>query len=300
MADFFFQRPSPEGISGGGCFFICMIRKRKYLYVSYDIAKRALSDNRALDALAFTVSIKLNYQNSILYAKPIREAKQVFHIGQDKLRRVINDAETLKLIRRSNRNIAATRLRKVNAPNIRLYFGSCEGIKLNTIKDCIRKQILLNYFSVTSKFRNTEKELLKSKDDKAYVKTKAYNKAKRFAQKCMNQKELDRIENSKEYILQNNRGVSKRSIAKRVNCSIGTAHRLVREMRNDGTISVVPNIVYMCDLDDKAFDERRFNAQNNTESSYCHFRRLAGHGGLFAQFSNSYLPNKKSIFFCVK
>lgn len=225
-------------------------------------------------------------------------------MGQDKLKRVIADAEKCRFITRDNGIIRANRLRKKRGLNIRLFYSLSrmekQNIKITDIKDDIRKCVLLNHFNIVNKFRDTTRELQKSKDESAHTTKAKYNGAKSFARRCMNPKELAIFESDKEE--DKNRttrifnGISKKGIARKVNCSVSKAHRLVREMRRDRMVFVSENLVKVSDCNETFF-EGVANKYNSTSDSHVYLRRWRGHDGLYAQCSNSYRPMKQVVFF---
>lgn len=277
--------------------------KGKYLYVGLDIAEKSVSNPRMLDALSFALLIKLNYTNSAVYPKSIRELKSLFHMGQDKLKRVLADAEKYGFITRDNGIVRANRVREKRGLNIRLFYSLSrmrkQTIKITDIKDDIRKSILLNHFKIVAKIRDTTRELQKSKDESAHTTKKRYDGAKSFAIRCMNPQELEPTEEVKKGeskpTIKIINGVSKRNIAKKAHCSISKAHRLVREMRRDRMVFVTANLVKVSDCNG-AFYEAAANKYNCSSESHVHLRRWRGHDGLYAQCSNFYRPMKQVVF----
>lgn len=122
------------------------------IYLSVQESEYVLNDKERLEAFAFAVLIKLNFNSSAVRSSKIRYCKELFHIGTTRMTRIIRNGISFGYLRREGNIIIANSI-KSKKFNVKLErkFTYCKTNRifqnLSSIMDAIRKSVLLNHIS---------------------------------------------------------------------------------------------------------------------------------------------------------
>lgn len=217
--------------------------RRVTINISALIADKARQDKRHLDALAFACLIRINFGNSHCKYRKFTELKEFFHMGQDKLKRVIKDALEFGYIVEDGKG-------GYFAPSLRGSEGYYYSLRFNAVKDAKNRKNGSNHriTNIVSKLREVFyrnrvlqqaelshiKRLCRKRNEDTFLPSKKYKKAKVTAQRIVDDNGVSLYDMTGEEnlndILYRNEGMSKKSIAKFLGCSVSTAHKIVRSV----------------------------------------------------------------------
>jgi hypothetical protein len=136
-------------------YFILYIMNQR-LYLSMPLSNNSIRFDE-LECLAFAIQIKLTFVNSTVNSPSIRRLRDVFHIGSDRIRRILNKGlERHYISYDDNGNLIANPIKEDGAYHITLDFKSktmgqthesdCK-YRIKTIIDIIRKSVLINHIN---------------------------------------------------------------------------------------------------------------------------------------------------------
>ena len=126
-----------------------------------------------IDALAFAILIKQKRINSTITNATQRKLKEVFGMGSDKLKRVIDDGIELGFLRREGGNIIANKLHSGNGLSLMMksnWFVSAKNknkkkkLKLAGVRSMIEVLIVTNQVSMQNSCRDTHNSATDGKD----------------------------------------------------------------------------------------------------------------------------------------
>ena len=149
---------------------------KQTLYLNIGLAEQAINDKRFIEALAFSVLVKLTFVSSRIQSATVSKCKDLFGIGSTRMCRIINSGIEYGLLKRDNKDLVATSLKREKSYHIRLDF-ECKTYSrtkalmsdrpkserspivcqysLKDIIDIIRKSVLLNHISKQSDCEDT-------------------------------------------------------------------------------------------------------------------------------------------------
>jgi len=131
--------------------------------LSISQAKLAVQSKSRLEALAFAIQIKGMYVSSCLMDcsssdKSIKysKLKEQFHLGHDKIKRIIKNGIEYKYIRFENGKLIANKMYSEKELIIRLDFNSKESLyNNNQIKSLIQKTVIIDHINKISFINDT-------------------------------------------------------------------------------------------------------------------------------------------------
>lgn len=269
---------------------------KKILYIDMNELADAIKSKDRFEALAFSVCVKLNFQNSIIYNISIRNLKAFFGIGQTRLSRILKNAKEYGYIQEKYGKLSACKLKSEKALNYRLVFDfntyklANKGksvFRLKDIMDCLRKHVVLNYVNQQNFKENINKTL--SSRDADYCNLKKYRKAV----KLRNKKYMN-LKKSNDYVKHN--AINRYKFARVANCSKTKVKRLIDEMCADKMIERTTSMVET-DLKRDRFNMQRANEILGTAYIPCYLRSVKGENNLYLQLSNIYVNRFSSVYF---
>lgn len=243
----------------GGLFF-CM-----YIKVDIRLVQKYIRNKNAFDALCLAVLFKTRYGNSLIYNHTAREMKAITHLGTDKLKRCIKNGFKLKLYSTHKRGY--TRIRRVHFGNFR-FIRVSKDATFKEIVATLREGLILN--------RASQARFVKDIIDKAGNPDRPLSK-----------KELEAYKKCRNYVHGDKIGLgtmTKRSIAKMVRLSKSSVNNIIRRMKSNRLIDVLPCLV---PLEVEFSGGLSLADMNSYEDRWYVLRR--GHS-LYRQMGNYYLP----------
>lgn len=228
--------------------------KRRKINISARIAEQARQDKNHLDALAFACLIRINFGNSHCKYRKFSELKAFFHMGQDKLKRVIKNAREYGYIVEDGKG-------GYFAPSLKESGQYCYSLYFNTIRDAYKgverekrkerkngsnhklKNVVFKLRELFYRNRVMQqnelshvKRLCRKRQEGTFTPLKQYKRARSIAQRIVDDRGISLYEmTSKENrnnILYQNEGMSKKAIASFLGCGLTTAHKIVRTVCN--------------------------------------------------------------------
>jgi hypothetical protein len=117
----------------------------KRIYISIDLAKRAIEDKDFLESLAFNVLIKWKYTSSTINNATVRRCKGLFGMGSTRICRIIKNGLEYGLLERFGNHIIAKKIKKEEGFNAVLEFESDKEYRISEVIDMIRNTVLLDH-----------------------------------------------------------------------------------------------------------------------------------------------------------
>lgn len=170
---FLYGNPLPLYFSNGFFYFNYM---KQTLYLNIGLAEQAVNDKPFIEALAFSVLVKLTFVSSRIQSATVSKCKDLFGIGSTRMCRIINSGIEYGLLKRESKDLVATSLKREKSYHIRLDFECKTYSRIKTlinnkpkserepvvcqyslkdIIDIIRKSVLLNHISKQSDCEDT-------------------------------------------------------------------------------------------------------------------------------------------------
>lgn len=211
------------------------------LNIAFSELVAASHNKERRDALCFAVLVKSRYTNSRLYHHSVRELKQMFHIGQDKLKKVLKDCVRFGYAISSGSAVIFRSLSRKGEKNILIETQS----SLKETEKLLREQLIL------SKIRQVE--FLDNSVLKAYAKGKPATRRD--------------LRNIKRYDMNTNRDsfsgtITRDTLARTAGCSIRTVDSLIGSLKRKREVRVRRNIEWLpSSMTDWAMNE--YNAGGN-------------------------------------
>lgn len=229
-------------------FCLCQYMKQT-LYLNIGLAEQAINDKRFIEALAFSVLVKLTFVSSRIQSATVSKCKDLFGIGSTRMCRIINSGIEYGLLKRDNKDLVATSLKREKSYHIRLDF-ECKTYSrtkalmsdrpkserspivcqysLKDIIDIIRKSVLLNHISKQSDCEDTI--------NIAKGNAKSINQLRKARKKC---KRMLRTDNAFT-------GLSRKRIMDITKVCKAKAKRLIDGLCLSGLVSRVEQSVRVC------------------------------------------------------
>ena len=193
----------------------------RQIYLSIDLAKRAIQDKYYLEALAFNILIKKEFVSSSLHCATVRGCRERFGFGMNKMSRILRNGQAYGLLRvdtiPSGKILVATKI-KGKGYNVRLDFEDRE-YRLSEVIDMIRNSVLLNHI----KIQNLVSDTIKDAENPSSMKMQREAK-----------KKLKRMAVNKNRRLPN--GLSNKRIVEITNTNLYRAKILIRKLVASGKV----------------------------------------------------------------
>lgn len=262
----------------GFIFFMFMAADK--IYLSINEAKYAIQDKEHLEALAFAILIKINFNSSAIKYSNIRYCKELFHIGTTKMVRILKNGIEYGYLKKIDNTIVACKIKRYNEFNIiinrsKTYKENKQIVyKISDIIDLIRKSVLINHINKQNKCSDNFKRQASSKG-----RSKARNKAARL---CRTDKAYN--------------GLSNKRIMDITNTKLYRARKLIHSIVDD-------KIVIKKEKDIKTTIDPKFYNRIITNEWFRetkHYGYLFGYkGAIYCHVSNEYVLAKNMIKYCV-
>lgn len=263
-------------------FFIEM---KQTIYLSTKIASEAVSSKEMAEALAFALCIKLTFVSSRVQSATVRRCKALFHVGQDRISRMIKNGIKYGYLVRDGQDLIAVSLKTPESYHVRLDFQlntykfqtEEKGCKyhLNSVIDLIRKSVLLNHISKQSDCRDTLKNAHEPCGLKTYKKSR--NKIKRMLHAG---RLFDGVSNARIRNL----------------CSVGRAkaRRLINSLVSSGNV-IKEEVSVETGMDIRSFNRERANAFFKESGDFGYLYRKGN--SILCRVSNRYIYDCDLISF---
>lgn len=214
----------------------------------------AASQNKGMfESLCFAVLVKSTFVNSRIYPHSIRESKEIFHIGQDRLKRVIQGCLRYGYATAEGDVIVFRSLTHKKARNVIIETQT----SFKGVERLLREQLIL------SKIRQVE--FMENKVSKAFAENRMVSRRDiRIIRRYNMNSERDSFSGT----------ISKRTLADVAKCSISTATSLIKDLKAKGEIRVKRNIEKLPSKVDISFmslynaDENPFHIHRNQSGFY--------------------------------
>lgn len=231
------------------------------IYISTDLAHKAVADKTELDCLAFCVMCKLMFGSSVIRKTTAREYKRMFRMGTQRFNRIMSDCIAKGYITEQVNSFKVGRIKQAKAQNMVIELAMVWGrgdkrsaITLNEAKDYIRKVVAYDKFDKKDAIENALKAKANPKN------LKSYKKALRLCSRISHNSALDG----------KLRGTSMSRIAATMGTYKAKARKLSRQMVADGWLSNSPITI-----------KTGFRLEQFSQYALAYVKQLGWHGSYF-------------------
>lgn len=258
----------------------------KTLYISQNTLLNANKDKSSFDALCFAVCIKLNFQNSIVYHKSIRDMKAFFKVGQDKLQRMISNGIKLGYLESSNGMLFAKTLKEHKRINIALCMpyktysmsnSNTTEFTIKSIEKALKELIIIQHISKGEFVENTRQQLAKANESDSNVSLKQYKRISKLASRMNLNKESKRACNC----------FSMTTLSNIANCSKSKARKLINKLVEKGSIKK-KYVLIETNIPKESFNRNTFNKFVGETGMFGYMKSRPFSDYLYMQVSNMY------------
>lgn len=201
--------------------------KEKKFFISLDDCIAATRNKEIMEVIVFSLMVKSTFRSSVLKNYKISELKEIFSMGSDKIRRILENGKKYRYIQvtkkghllfeqvkcEGNGNLFIKLISKT--ANDRNELKSYHKFKEIEIK--LRKAIALNYIRLRNRLHN---KLKKARNPESYKGFRRNEKIKRMYEGFSN----------------DDPGISQASIAKALGLSRYTTYRLMKQLISEGLV----------------------------------------------------------------
>lgn len=182
---------------------------KQRLYLSIKVANEAIQSKERIEALAFSMLIKLTFVSSNVQSASVARCKAIFGMGSTKMSRIIKNAIKFGYIKRNGRDLIAMPFKGSKNYCVKLDFScltaSFTGVNVcqYSIKDLIRiikQSVLLNHIRKTNDCADTFKNSSNPKNKSVLAKAKRKIKrmqCNKFYGECLSIQRVMSITNTK-------------------------------------------------------------------------------------------------------
>lgn len=239
--------------------------RRKGIYISLAEAKAvfASKNKRRIDAYSWSVLCKGEFNNSILYQRTHRELRAYFHVGNSKVKNLVNDSLDYGYMCKNAQGNLQVRKLHVKEYCIWIAFPRYRSkerkggsaYRLKDIKDAIREAIALKKIVFKEHIENIKSRLSMRHDEN--ITYEQYKKCRKTMRMCSSDKFVNLYgdliamteKENLEHPLYSNKGISHKSFAKAMGVCVSTARKKLRGMASKGIISIATTLKTFCSTD---------------------------------------------------
>jgi len=259
------------------------------LYIPEEYIKRGINDKPFLEALSFSICLKLKFRSSSLHNPTIESIKHHFHCGTTKAMRVLRKALDEGLVVKRDGHLIAVDLKvydqvtnylRLGRETYTFSKGITKDIRLTDIEKRLRKLLMLN---LMGKKADVVDKYIKAKGQKT-CSVKEYKQAKRALEHMQLRPQKDP------------RGLSKSRLAHEVGVCRTTAIKYCKQMERKGVISQHQHIE-LANIKPQSLPCGAVNGMYRTESGEFFF--TSKKGDVFKQYANIFTLNEE-VHRCVK
>lgn len=202
-------------------------------YIKVDIAtiKQCIGDKQNLEALAIAAFFKARYTNSMIYSHTIREYKRIACMGSERLRRALDRARTLGLVRGKGNSLIVGNLHTGRRRTIRIE-------RTMSFKDIIRsfrEAVLKDAIGAVNFIENIAKKAVGRKACKNRVAS-----CRRLRKYNVDLNDIDRIGT-----------ISRKVLARKIGMSKSYVSSMVRTMEKERKMKVEYRFEFLCTITGK-------------------------------------------------
>lgn len=258
---------------------------KRRIYLSVPLIAEATKDKSRLDALAFAVMIKETFVSSSIQSPTYSRLRSIFHMGNDKLRRLVTNGCKYGYLRFDNGFLVANKLSNEKEYKIKVdtAFYTASFTKKNEcvfkhkdIKELILKSAILNHINKVNDCYDTSQKAQNPNNVREYKKARA-------RLKCMHSKKSS------------SKCVSIRRFVEVTNSTFYSVKKAIKSLKSNGTISSVCEFV-QTDIKPSEFDSKAL-AWLKATGNIGHF--FAGKNGkkdvIYCKLAGVYSVNKQLI-----
>jgi hypothetical protein len=251
------------------------------IYLSIQEANTALDDKYRLEALAFALLVKLNFNSSAIKSPKIRCCKEMFHIGSTRMSRIIRNGLKYGYLRREGNLIIANSIhsKKFNVSIERKYtYSATKTIShnLRSLIDLIRKSVLLNHISKQTACSDTFLKRDCPED------VSEYRKARHKIKKTSCRTESACV------------GLSNRRISEITHTKLYRAKRLIHSLVSSNLVTVNRRAV-KTDINPNGFNRETANRWNKESGHSGYF--FCWKGAIYQRITNEYRLSSSLIHY---
>lgn len=256
------------------------------LYISRNTLLNANKDKNSFDALCFAVCIKLNFQNSIVYHRSIRDMKAFFKVGQDKLQRMISNGIKLGYLENANGMLFAKTLKEHKRINMTLCMpyktysisnSDTTEFTIKSIEKALKELIIIQHISKGEFVENTRQQLAKANESDSHVSLRQYKKIVKLASRMNLKSESKKVCNC----------FSMTSLSKVANCSKSKARKLINKLVEKGSIKK-KHLLIETNIPKESFNRKEFDKFVGETGMFGYMKSRPFGDYLYMQVSNMY------------